>query len=60
MEPFVVNAFSIPNALPVVKITNHDQANDNYTQCVPTGLNEAAIEYSKRLSKYNKNCLTNE
>lgn len=52
MEPFVVNTYSRTKALPVVKITNGDQIGDNYGHFIPNGLNEAAIEYSKRLSRY--------
>ena len=51
MEPFVVNTYSRTHALPVVKVTNPDHV-DNYADMKPNGLNEAAIEYSKRLSKY--------
>jgi len=60
MEPFVVNAYSRTKALPVVKITNKDQGIENYADMKPNGLNEAAIEYAKRLSKYTQHCLTNE
>ena len=52
MEPFVVNTYSRTKALPVVKISNNDQTGDNYAHIIPNGLNEAAIEYSKRLSRY--------
>ena len=60
MEPFVVNTYSRTKALPVVKITTIDQAIENYADMKPNGLNEAAIEYAKRLSKYTQHCLTNE
>jgi len=60
MEPFVVNTYSRTKALPVVRITNNDQNADNYSKILPNGLNEAAIEYSKRLSKYTQSCLTAE
>jgi len=52
MEPFVVNTYSRANALPVVKVPYADQIGDEYTEITPNGVNEAAIEYSKRLSKY--------
>ena len=47
-----MNAYSRTKALPVVKITNNDETADNYGRVIPNGLNEAAIEYSKRLSRY--------
>ena len=52
MEPFIVNTYSRTHALPIVKVTNIDQGVDNYGEMKPNGVNEAAIEYSKRLSKY--------
>jgi len=60
MEPFVVNAYSRTKALPVVKITNMDPGADNYAEITPNGLNEAAIEYSKRLSRYTQSSLVND
>jgi len=60
MEPFVVNTYSRTKALPVVKVTNNDPSGDHHSQIVPNGLNEAAIEYSKRLSRYTQSCLTAE